>query len=132
MTENRGTYLLFLSIQQDINQVIGALGSTSFKRGNYIYIGSALGPGGLEKRVARHLRQEKKIFWHIDYLLQNESVKITTYGKIISDQRIECSLVQRIISIINDKTSYIKNFGSSDCTCSSHLIANHKMTFFQQ
>jgi Uri superfamily endonuclease len=122
LPENRGTYLLFLSTLHDINLSIGALGSFSFKRGNYIYIGSALGPGGLDKRLSRHLKQEKKIFWHIDYLLQNEFVNIIAFGEIHSDQKIECSLVEQIIKIFEEKTTNIKNFGSSDCKCKSHLL----------
>ena len=46
----------------------------SFKKGDYFYIGSA--KGCLETRLQRHLRKEKRIFWHIDYLLENQKVKI--------------------------------------------------------
>ena len=126
MLENRGTYLLFLLIQQDISLTIGALGFKLFHQGNYIYVGSALGPGGLEKRIARHIRQEKKIFWHIDYLLKNNFVNIIAYGKILSDHKIECSVVDQIIGIFHEKSLIINNFGSSDCNCKSHLLYFNK------
>ena len=122
MSENRGTYLLFLFIQQDISLTIGALGSMVFHQGNYIYVGSAIGPGGLEKRVARHFKHEKKIYWHIDYLLKNNFVKIISFGKILSDQKIECKVVDQIIGTFQEKALIIKNFGSSDCNCKSHLL----------
>lgn len=122
MSGNRGTYLLFLFIQQDINLTIGALGCKLFQQGNYIYVGSAFGPGGLEKRITRHLKQEKKIFWHIDYLLNDNFVKILAYGKILSDYKIECNVVDQIRGTFQEKSLIIKNFGSSDCNCKSHLL----------
>ncbi len=126
MPENRGTYLLFLLIQQDISLTIGALGSKLFQLGNYIYVGSALGSGGLEKRIARHLKQEKKIFWHIDYLLRNKFVKILAYGEMLSDHKIECNVVNQIIGIFHEKSLIINYFGSSDCNCKSHLLYFNK------
>ena len=39
----------------------------SFKKGCYGYMGSAL--NGLEQRVRRHLSTQKKLHWHVDYLL---------------------------------------------------------------
>ncbi|TET29303.1 MAG: GIY-YIG nuclease family protein [Candidatus Heimdallarchaeota archaeon] len=127
LSENRGTYLLFLFIQRNISLTIGALGSNLFQQGNYIYVGSALGPGGLEKRIARHLKQEKKIFWHIDYLLRNKFVKILAYGEILSDYKIECNVINQIIGIFYEKSLIINNFGSSDCNCKSHLLYLNKI-----
>ena len=50
------------------------MGEVSFKEGDYIYISSA--KGCLETRLQRHLRKEKRIFWHIDYPLENQKAKI--------------------------------------------------------
>ncbi|MCK5183836.1 MAG: GIY-YIG nuclease family protein [Candidatus Heimdallarchaeota archaeon] len=122
MSENRGTYLLFLFIQKDISLTIGALGCKLFQQGNYIYVGSAFGPGGLEKRITRHIKQEKKIFWHIDYLLNDNFVKIKAYGEILSDHKIECNVVDQITRTFQEKSLIIENFGSSDCNCKSHLL----------
>ncbi len=122
MSEKKGTYLLFLSIQQGIHLQIGALGLIHFESGNFIYIGSAMGPGGLMKRISRHLKQVKKIFWHIDYLLNHDYVKIKAYGKIYSSKKMECNLAQKIKELFNNRFSNVKNFGSSDCNCESHLL----------
>ena len=46
----------------------------SFKKGDYLYVGSTR--GCLETRLQRHLRKEKRIFWHIDYFLENQKAKI--------------------------------------------------------
>ena len=79
---------------------MGRLEEVSFKEGVYIYIGSA--KGCLEARLQRHLRKEKRIFWHIDYLLENKKAKI----------------------FCQDPTTEIikKGFGSSDCKCLTHLF----------
>ena len=50
------------------------MGEVSFKKGDYLYIGSA--KSCLETRLQRHLRKEKRIFWHIDYFLKNQKAKI--------------------------------------------------------
>ena len=123
MSEDRGIYLLFLKIEEDIELEIGSLGMQSLSKGSYIYVGSAFGPGGLEKRLYRHKRKEKKIFWHIDYLLNNENCRIKSIGKLYSDQKLECELNKAIHLLFqNDGLYPIKGFGSSDCKCQSHLL----------
>ncbi len=93
---------------------VGALGKLKFPKGHYAYVGSAL--NNLEKRVERHLRKEKKIKWHIDYLLRKGKVKEVYYKK--GNQREECKIARKLAKKFNS----IKNFGSSDCQCSSHLF----------
>ncbi|MCD6466081.1 DUF123 domain-containing protein [Candidatus Bathyarchaeota archaeon] len=87
-----------------------------FDHGIYVYVGSA--QNSLEKRIARHFRKKKKKFWHIDYLLEDENVKIITVLYKIAPRREEC----RIAKEINSIGSPIKGFGSSDCKCKSHLF----------
>jgi len=87
-----------------------------FDHGIYVYVGSA--QNSLEKRIARHFRKKKKKFWHIDYLLENENVKIITVFYKIAPRREECRIAKKINSI----GSPIKGFGSSDCKCKSHLF----------
>ena len=36
--------------------------------GYYVYLGSALGPGGLRARIAHHQKPSLRPHWHIDYL----------------------------------------------------------------
>jgi Uri superfamily endonuclease len=42
----------------------------SLAAGRYFYCGSAKGPGGLQARIARHMRHGKAIRWHIDNLTE--------------------------------------------------------------
>ena len=61
-----GSYALVLRVPSRRKIQIGKLGLVDFPRGHYIYFGSAL--GGLRARVERHLSQDKKLYWHADYL----------------------------------------------------------------
>ncbi|MGC9780719.1 MAG: DUF123 domain-containing protein [Candidatus Heimdallarchaeota archaeon] len=62
MSNNKGTYLLFLQVKEDVTVEIGSLGKQTFPKSNYIYVGLALGPGGLEKRLYRHKRKKRNFF----------------------------------------------------------------------
>jgi Uri superfamily endonuclease len=93
------------------------LGEVSFKKGDYIYIGSA--KGCLEARLQRHLKKEKRIFWHIDYLLKDERTQISKIWMILKS--IECETAE--VFYRNPFTEIVrKGFGSSDCKCETHLF----------
>lgn len=115
-----GTYVLFIAVSKDITLEIGSLGGIKFVKGFYIYIGSALGSGGLVKRVERHLRNEKKLFWHIDYLLNSSSIEIAAVAWTANQQKLECLISQEIDRLL-DLVTPIHRFGSSDCKCTGHL-----------
>ena len=87
-----------------------------YRKGYYVYIGSAM--NSLVPRLNRHLSDEKKMHWHIDYLLKSPDCHIRDILFNISDKKIECDLAE---SISKDGEE-IPGFGCSDCSCSSHLI----------
>ena len=70
----KGSYILIIRVKNDLTIKIGSLGKTFFSKGVYAYVGSAM--NSLEARIRRHLRNEKKTFWHIDYLLKNRNTEI--------------------------------------------------------
>jgi Uri superfamily endonuclease len=109
-----GTYLLLININENKYIKIGKLGKIFFKKGNYIYVGSAL--NGLEQRINRHLRSNKKTHWHIDYLLEFGKIINAYYkqGKI----REECNFA----GFFSEKLIPVPGFGSSDCNCKTHLF----------
>ena len=115
----KGSYCLIIKVKKGEEIGIGKLGLIHFKPGYYVYVGSAM--NGLEKRINRHIRQNKKLFWHIDYLLANKNVEIVDVKKRESDFKEECKIASRM----NDK--WIKGFGSSDCKCESHLFYFSKL-----
>jgi Uri superfamily endonuclease len=110
----KGTYLLVMTLPKDISIQVGKLGLVHFKKGCYAYIGSAL--NGLEQRIERHLRKQKKIHWHIDYFLPFSEVVEIFYTENI--RREEC----RIAQVLQRKVKHVQGFGCSDCSCESHLF----------
>jgi len=112
----KGIYVLLIKVEKPISVKIGALGKISFKKGNYVYVGSA--QNGIEQRVKRHLRKNKKKFWHIDYLLANRNVEVIKIFYKKAQKEEECKLAKRI----SKYSLPVKNFGCSDCDCVSHLF----------
>jgi Uri superfamily endonuclease len=114
-----GAYVLIIELANPVTLTIGRLGKTMLPAGRYAYAGSARGPGGIRARVGRHLRRDKKLHWHIDWL--------TTVAGIV-EARVypggdECRLVAEMMAL-PDTHHPIKGFGSSDCrNCESHLVA---------
>ena len=107
------SYQLFINVTKEINLKVGKLGRFIFPIGSYVYTGSA--KKNIDKRIERHFAKKKKLHWHIDYLLNNDAVKIIDIKK---SEIIECILNKKI-----NGTTIIKGFGSSDCNlcCGSHL-----------
>jgi Uri superfamily endonuclease len=119
----KGSYILVLYLSENVNIPIGALGEIDFVKGHYLYIGSAMAKKGsntLENRIKRHILEpnNKKLFWHIDYLLKNKICLITKIYLIPTIIRLECIISKEILKVSDN---YIKDFGSSDCHCISHL-----------
>jgi sugar fermentation stimulation protein A len=111
----KGIYQLLIYLPENSYIRIGKKGRFRFLEGYYIYTGSA--KKGLEKRLERHKRKDKKLFWHIDYLLE--------YGKIkdywVYSKGGECGLNRKVLKRANSKI-ILSGFGSSDCRCPAHLL----------
>jgi Uri superfamily endonuclease len=114
---DQGVYLLIIYLKRATTIRIGKLGTFRFPRGYYVYVGSAM--RALSKRLARHLRRGKKIFWHIDYFLAKASVIETR--KYLTPKRLECYLAT-LFFCREDTTVIAEKFGASDCTCPAHLF----------
>jgi sugar fermentation stimulation protein A len=112
----KGVYVLAISVGKDIMVNVGALGSVFFEKGLYAYVGSA--QNSLEKRIERHLRKAKKKFWHIDYLLDDDAVRIVRVFCKEAEKSKECRIARKL----NEKGVAVKGFGCSDCGCVSHLL----------
>lgn len=71
----KGCYCLIISLSKSQKLNIGSLYQNhKFKKGWYVYIGSAM--NSLVPRIKRHLSDDKKMHWHIDYLLKNENATV--------------------------------------------------------
>ena len=113
-----GTYALILRNYSKATIQIGRWGRICVKPGYYSYIGSAFGPGGLRARVSRHLRQEKRKHWHIDYL--REFMEPVGVWYTHDRQRLEHIWAQSLSEV--DGLISTHGFGCSDCNCDSHLF----------
>ncbi len=111
----KGCYCLIINLDKTSKIKIGKLGKINFNKGHYVYVGSAM--NSLTARINRHLSEEKKLHWHIDYLLKNENARISEVIYNVSGKKIECELSKGI----SQKSNGIKDFGCSDCECESHL-----------
>ena len=110
----KGSYILLLRLRENVTINIGKLGKLDFKKGFYLYVGSAL--NSIEARIKRHLKRNKKIHWHIDYLL--DYALITDVFLKEKSMKEECIVAQ----FFAKKLISIKGFGCSDCKCRSHLF----------
>ena len=117
MSKSRGTYTLVIHLARAQTIRIGALGAFKFPRGKYLYIGSAM--NGLAQRIARHARPQKRLHWHIDYLLVHAQIKeVWTHQ---GEERFECTWAQAALAMPNAHV-IAPRFGASDCDCAAHLI----------
>jgi len=124
----KGAYILLLRIPARTRVRVGKLGTYSFPKGTYAYVGTAM--NGLEPRVRRHFSGEKKVHWHIDHLLERgEAVQAIL---VPSEIRLEC-LLNRLVDGLPGSRRIVKGFGSSDCDCHSHLhlIPSRSMRFLE-
>jgi Uri superfamily endonuclease len=117
-----GSYLLCLKIASPFSIPVGSLGIVDFQKGTYLYCGSARKYPGA--RLARHLKKNKKVHWHIDYLTSRENVDVSVIRIFPSERKSECGLNLQVQQLPGGEP--ISKFGCSDCSCSSHL------TFFKR
>ena len=115
----KGTYLLYLELKKPQEIEIGRLGLIEFKKGFYLYIGSA--KNGIIQRVSRHLKDEKKLFWHIDYFLSNNNSSVEKVYYTEEQQYSECDVSRMLLREFDDSLIPVDCFGCSDCSCKSHF-----------
>ncbi|MDX1613740.1 MAG: GIY-YIG nuclease family protein [Candidatus Promineifilaceae bacterium] len=115
-----GTYALLLHLAQTTSILIGRLGVFTFPQGAYVYVGSALGAGGLAGRLRRQLKpaSSRATHWHVDYLRLHTELQSIWYR--CQDRRAEHVWAQALHHLPL-ATIVAPRFGASDCRCPSHL-----------
>ncbi len=116
-----GTYVLILRLSVERRLVVGRLGEIAFAPGYYAYVGSALGQKGcgLRQRLARHLRRQKRLHWHIDTL--REVCEIVEIWYVVGSERRECTWAAAL-GALPGVSPVEAAFGASDCACHTHLF----------
>ncbi len=108
-----GAYALWLRLTSPLDVRIGNI-PASLPAGDYLYCGSANGPGGLRARLARHMRKNKRAHWHVDQLTLAGQI----LGAFILESGDECALN----AAVDGLPVPLQGFGSSDCSrCAAHL-----------
>jgi Uri superfamily endonuclease len=114
-----GTYAVVFRCRGTRTIAVGRLGRLALRAGWYVYVGSAFGPGGLAARVGRHLRSEKTVRWHVDYLgVAAPPVAVWTS---LDPARHEHNWAARLLSF-SGASAPLPGFGASDCRCPAHLV----------
>lgn len=114
MGEIAGIYLLMIRLHGGRWIQIGGLGYRFFHRGSYGYVGVTR--RAMKSRLDRHLKDVKRLHWHIDYLLRYGEIETIVYGQCLSDK--ECLLASELSRIFQ----FLPGFGSTNCRCPSHLF----------
>lgn len=107
------SYQLAIRVDRPATVTVGRLGTATFAPGRYVYTGSAR--RNMEARIARHLKKDKPLRWHVDYLLAHPHVRVEQVERLDAD---ECALNRAAAGTIP-----VKGFGASDCRagCGAHL-----------
>ena len=103
--------------------IVGAAGTFPLRAGDYVYVGSARGRGGLAARVGRHLKPaaEKRPRWHIDRLTAIATPIAVIAAPHSPLERLECAWA----TLLGQQAGVVRpiyRFGSSDCACAGHLF----------
>jgi len=109
-----GIYIIQVRLPEAVTLRVGRLGWIPFDAGDYVYVGSAV--RHLRHRLARHLRHDKVLRWHIDYL--------TVVGRVSGvwvwppHKQLECLFATKLA----EQLEVVSGFGCSDCGCKGHLF----------
>lgn len=112
MDYNKGDYVVLFFLKEAV--VISSLcRSWTLDAGYYMYIGSAM--SSLAERVKRHLIEEKRKFWHIDYFREKAEV-VAALLLPTKEQREE-----ELSNFVSEYGEAVPRFGASDCSTDSNL-----------
>jgi Uri superfamily endonuclease len=123
-----GTYLLWLSSPKEVQVTVGKKGCLTLEEnGQYIYVGSARGPGGLRARVNYHLKPKRVPHWHLDWL--HPYVHFTGLIYTTINLITECTWSQ-VIEKLPGASLPLPGFGASDCNsgCDAHFYQLKDLT----
>lgn len=110
-------YALVMRLDAEVSVPTGTLGIPRYPAGYYVYVGSAV--RGMFARVSRHMRPEKRLRWHVDYLAQRAQVVAVLCDAGVGANECEWA---RLLGQVDGASVFPRGFGSSDCRCPGHLV----------
>jgi Uri superfamily endonuclease len=119
LPRGKGTYALVMRNEPRRIVRVGALGEIRLESPWLVYVGSALGPGGLRARVGRHIIGSPNRRWHIDRV--RAIADLVEVWWLESVERKECAWATAMATR-RDWRIEVPRFGSSDCRCEGHLL----------
>jgi len=114
-----GTYALLFSCPSRASASVGALGRVELSPGHLIYVGSALGSGGLAGRLRHHVGPLGRPRWHVDFLRSH--VALIGVWWTSDTRRLEHAWAASLASA-PEFSQARAGFGASDCRCATHLF----------
>jgi len=114
-SHDSGSYFVVLRLERDRRISVGSIGDIKFRKGFYLYVGSA--KKDLTQRINRHRSERKNLFWHIDYLREHAGFHAALPIRASVD--LECEIAASMSKIADWQ---VDGFGSSDCSCETHLF----------
>lgn len=124
----KGSYAILFILNSAQTLQIGKLGKYLFPKGYYIYVGSALGSGGLKSRIRHHLKVSPNPHWHVDYF-RRKAVPLEVW---VSEQtRKQEHDWAFALNQLKDTNFPAPGFGSSDCNCPTHLFHFKQFPLFK-
>ncbi len=114
-----GTYALILSLATDAVIRVGRLGDLRLQPGFYVYVGSALVPGGVRARLAHHMCHAERPHWHIDYRRRHTTLEEIWFCYSRTSREHDWA---RCFAGMHAASMPLAGFGSSDCDCETRLF----------
>ncbi len=114
-SHDNGSYIVILRLPGDRRIPVGGLRDVKFRKGYYLYVGSA--EKNLARRINRHRSRRKNFFRHIDYLREHAEFHAALPVRASSD--LECEIARALGKIAQWP---MPGFGSPDCSCGGHLF----------
>lgn len=113
-----GAYLLKITLAKPVTLSGSRLAGLVLAAGDYLYAGSARGPGGIPARLKHHVSKAKKPHWHVDQL----TLAAQRLESMAFPGGRECHLVAALLRLPGLSVP-IPGFGASDCRlCPAHLL----------
>jgi len=110
-------YVLLIRLPRRRRICVGRLGEIDLDAGWYLYIGSA--QRNRAARIARHARRDKRLHWHVDYLLAAARLAATFEVPGAADD--ECRLAAHLAAALG-LPRRPPRMGASDCRCGGHVL----------